>query len=97
MAPDSASVLAVGDHRRLAERMHRLQFRRREHGRGVALVALHLIGHAELLQQPQDALRARIVEMMDGDHGVPSGCLLETDSNSERSSVRPVALLVLER
>src|SRR6185436_11839629 len=61
--------LAVADHRGFAERMHRAQLGRREHGLRVALVALHLVGQAEFFEQPEDALRARIVEVMDGDHG----------------------------
>ena len=35
---------------------------------GVALVPLDLVGNAELLEQPEDALRARVVEVVDGDH-----------------------------
>ena len=53
--------------------MHRLQLRRRQPGGRVALVALDLVGRAQLLQQPQDALRARIVEVVDDEHGVLLG------------------------
>src|SRR6185369_6971099 len=52
----------------LPERMHGAERRRCEHGLGVARVALHLVRDAELLQEPQDALRARVLEMMDDDH-----------------------------
>jgi hypothetical protein len=65
--------IAVGDDGRLAERMHRGQFGRRQPRRGVALVALHLVGHAQFFQQPQDTLRARVIEMMQSEHGVSSG------------------------
>ena len=49
---------SILDHRRLAERMDPPQRRRREHGLRVALVADALVGQAELLEQPEDALRA---------------------------------------
>jgi aspartate carbamoyltransferase catalytic subunit len=52
-----------------AERMHGAQRGRRLHRR-LALVALDLVGDAKLLQHPQDALRARIVEMVDDDHRI---------------------------
>jgi hypothetical protein len=72
IAPDSATVTAVvGDHRRLAERMHLEQLRRREHRLRVALVLLDLVRNAELLEQPQHALRAGVVEVVDDDHGGP--------------------------
>jgi hypothetical protein len=44
------------------------QFRRRAHV-GAPLIADDLVGDAEFFQKPQHALRAGIVEMMDGDHG----------------------------
>ena len=69
MAPDSATVDAVvGQHRRLAERMDAGELGRRQHRLGVALVFLQLVGNLELLEQPEDALRARVVEVVDGDH-----------------------------
>src|SRR5260370_33058713 len=49
--------------------MHRAQRGRRLH-RGFTLVALDLVGDAKLLQHTQDALRARVVEVMDDDHSV---------------------------
>jgi hypothetical protein len=54
--PAVARELVVRDHGGLAQRMHRAQLRRREHGLWVALVALDVIVDAELLQQPEDAL-----------------------------------------
>ena len=65
-------VAVVGDDRRFAERMDRAQLGRRAHV-GLALVADDLVGHAEFFQQPQHALRAGIVEMMDGEHGDSPG------------------------
>ena len=62
-------LVAVAHDGRLAERMHRAQLGRREHGLLVALVGLDLVLEAELLEQPQDALRARVVQMVDDDHG----------------------------
>ena len=61
--------VAFIQHRRLAERVDGLQGGGRQHGLRVALIPLHLIGQAHLLQQPEDPLRAGIVEMVDGDHG----------------------------
>ncbi len=62
---DMAVIL---DHRRLAEWMHLLQFGRGTHGGRVALVAFHRIGQAQLLEQPEHALRTGIVQVMDDDH-----------------------------
>jgi hypothetical protein len=58
----------LGDDRRLAERMHLAQRWRREHRRGIALIALHLVVETELLEEPQHSLRARIVQVMDRYH-----------------------------
>jgi hypothetical protein len=51
-------ALNILDHRRLAQRMYPAQFGRREHGRLVPIVAAHLVGQRQFLQQPEDALRA---------------------------------------
>ena len=63
-------VAIVGDDGRFAERVNGAQFLRRAHVR-LALIADDLVGHAELFEQPQHALRAGIVEMMNRQHGVP--------------------------
>src|SRR6185437_9370404 len=78
--------LAVGDHWRLAQRMHAPEFRRRQHGLRVALVALDLVRHAKFFQQPQDALRARIVEVVESDHSVvpERGAGVRAERNSHR-------------
>jgi hypothetical protein len=60
--------VAVGDHRRGAEGMQRLVFRRREHGDGKALVALQVVRDAEFLAQPDDPLGLRFTQVMDGQH-----------------------------
>src|ERR1700681_4045524 len=54
--------------------MDRPHLRRRTHVR-LALIADDLVGHAEFLQQPQHALGAGVVEMMDGQHGEFPGAL----------------------
>ena len=74
IAPDSAMVLPLSViDGRFAERMNRAQFGRRAHV-GLTLIADDLVGDAEFFQQPQHALRAGIVEMMDGEHGIsPQG------------------------
>ena len=68
----------VLDHRRLAERVDRLQFRRREHRRLVPFVAPDVIGQLKFLEQPENALRPRIFEMMHRDRhdGSPEGWML---------------------
>ena len=66
LGDDAALVL---DDRRLAEPMDFSELGRRQHRLPVALVADHLVGRAQLLEQPQDALGARVVEVMDLDHG----------------------------
>jgi len=58
----------VLQNRRLAERMHLAQFRRRQPGLGVALVADHFVGQAKFFQHPQHALRARLFQMVHGNH-----------------------------
>src|SRR6476620_12309530 len=50
--------------------MDRAQFFWRTHV-GLALVAHNLVGDAEFFEQPQHALRAGIVEMMNGQHWCP--------------------------
>ena len=60
--------VAVVDHRRLAERVDRLELGRGQPGQVVAHVELDVVAGAEFLAEPQDALRARIVEVVDGDH-----------------------------
>src|SRR5450631_1385101 len=56
--------------------MDSAQFRRRAHV-GLSLIAHDLVGDAQLFQQPQHALGAGIVEMMDGEHGdFPEGMTL---------------------
>jgi hypothetical protein len=66
---DHPPVVAVGDHRGLAERMNGFQFRRRKSGLRVALISFDFIGNVQFLQQPQDTLGPRVIEMMDDDHG----------------------------
>jgi hypothetical protein len=48
--------------------VHGAERLRREHRLGVALVALDLVLDSELLEQPEDALRAGVVEVVDGNH-----------------------------
>ena len=62
---------SVLDDRRLSERMDGPQARRRKQGLGVAPVSDDFVAEAEFLQQPEDSLRTRIVEMMDLDQGGP--------------------------
>ena len=56
------------NHRRLAERVHLPELRRGEHGGLVPLIALDFVRQPELLEQPEDALRAAVLEVMD-DYG----------------------------
>ena len=65
--------LAVAQHRRLAERVDLLQRLRREVRLRVALVVLDLVREAQLLEQPEDALGAGVVEVVDFEHGFSSG------------------------
>ena len=69
IAPDSATVtsssVTTGD---LPSGWTASELGRREHRLRVALVALDLVLDAELLEQPEHALRARIVEVVDGEH-----------------------------
>src|SRR6266849_4578527 len=55
-------------------------------GLGVALIMLDLIRQAELLEQPEDALRARIVEVMDDDHASVPPSLAASSARAKQSS-----------
>ena len=63
--------IAVGDDGRRSDRVQRLVVRRRQHGDGIARVALQLVGNSQLLAEPDDPLGLRFAEMMDGEHGNP--------------------------
>ena len=70
MAPElREQQVAVADHRELAQRMHLDCVRRRKIGDRVACVRNDLVLQSKLFQQPEDALRAGVVEVMDDDHG----------------------------
>src|ERR1700730_17906313 len=66
-------VAVVGDDRRFAERMDRAQLLWRAHV-GLTLIAHDLVRYAQFFQEPQHALRARIVEMMNRQHWRPPVC-----------------------
>src|SRR5690606_14693211 len=61
-------LVTIGNHWRLAERMHLAQLGRRQHGFCVALVMTDLVRHAQLFKQPEHALRARIVQVVNSNH-----------------------------
>ncbi len=63
---DGAAV--VGYDRGFAERVDLLELRRRQVRDGIAPVMCNCIVDTELFEQPQDALRARLVEVMEGNH-----------------------------
>ena len=60
--------IAVGDHRRSAQRVQGHELGRREVGLRVAHVVLQHVGHAELFAEPDDPLRLGFAEMVDGQH-----------------------------
>src|SRR5258708_9447915 len=49
--------------------MHAEKVGGREAGLGIARVTLDLIRHAQLLEQPEDAMRAGVLEVVEGEHG----------------------------
>src|SRR5262245_30312050 len=53
-----------------------------------ALVLHDLVQCAELLEQPQDALRTRVIEMMDCEHGGPP---LGPHRSSRRATAQAIA------
>lgn len=59
---------SILDQRRLAERVGGFQLGRCEIAGGVAPVGHDLVIRPELLEEPEDSLRPRIVEVVDGDH-----------------------------
>ena len=61
--------VAVGYDRRLAQRMHVQEFGRRKSGLLVAAVALDLVVASEFFEEPENALRTGVLEVVDGDHG----------------------------
>ena len=76
--------------------MDRAQLRRSEHRLLVARVPLHFVGDTELLEEPENPLRARILEMMHGQHGDGSIDHNESQGTSDSSTwqTRFVTLLV---
>ena len=58
--------LAVADRRRLAQRVDGGEFGRRQRSLFVARIALDFAGHRQLFEQPEHALRARVLEVVDG-------------------------------
>ncbi len=85
--------VAIGDHRRRADGMQSLVFRRREARDRVALVALQLVVDAELLAEPDDALRLRPAEVMDRQHAsvwraLPRQPALDSRLSRPRASTR---------
>ena len=62
-------LAVVRDDRRLAQRMHGAQLGRREHGVGIALIALDFVLDAQFFEHPEHALRTGIVEMVNDEHG----------------------------
>src|SRR5258705_4247430 len=80
--------------RRLAERVDRLQRIGCEAGLRIALVRNDLVVEAELLETPEHALRARVVEVMDFDHCAPRS----EEHTSELQSLRHIVCrLLLEK
>src|ERR1700722_9330698 len=65
--------------------MHRHQFRGRQPCRRIAVIFFHLIGRAEFFQQPQNPLRARVIEMMEREHGISSRAFLNAWSPTRLS------------
>ena len=57
--------IAIHDNRSLAQRMYFLEFGRCQAGLFVAPVAFDLVFDSEFLEQPQDALRAGVFEVVD--------------------------------
>ena len=67
--------VAVDDDGRFAERMDFRKLRRRQPRLWIALIAHHLMGRAQFFQEPEDALRAGVVKVMQREHGaLPPGC-----------------------
>jgi hypothetical protein len=64
-------LVTVGTYRRSAQRMHPAQRRWREHGFTVPLITLDRVFQSQLFQQPEDALSARVVEVVNSDHAMP--------------------------
>lgn len=60
---DDAAI--IFEQRRFAERVNGTQFGRREVGDGIALIMADRIRRAELLEQPEDALRTTVVDVVD--------------------------------
>src|SRR5437868_451383 len=72
--------------------MHLPERRRREHGLRVAFVEDDFIGQLQLLEQPEDALRAAVFQMVNPDHDCAPGT---REANSLTSLAASVAVTVL--
>ena len=73
-------LASIRDDGRLAQRVHGLQGRGCEPGLGVPRVHLQFVGQAQFLKQPEDTLRTRGFEVVNGDHDGPGCCALEAIS-----------------
>jgi len=62
--------ITVLDQRSRAQRMQRLQLRRREEGDGVARAMPKLVGKPQFFAEPDDAFGLGMAEVMDSEHGV---------------------------
>src|SRR5882724_4364504 len=89
--------IAVDDDGRLAERMDFRKLRRRQPRLRIALIAHHLVRRPKLLQQPEDALRARVVEMMERKHGRSPGVSWCAPEVSRRSCEKAAPRLLPKR
>ncbi len=80
--------VALADHRRLAERVHALERGRGEHRLRIARIALDPVVDFQFLEQPQDALRTGVLEVVHGDHRWSPNRLLKYSAWAAAGSLR---------
>ena len=91
MAPDSASVRSPSTITGDLPSGWIFSAPRRQHSLRIAFVALHLIGHAQLFQKPQNALRPRVIEMMNNDQEAPVRCHTSSPTRTPLPSCKGTA------
>ena len=81
----------IADHRRLAQRVHGFELCRGQTGQRIARVDFQLIRHAQLFEQPENALRARRLQVMDDKHDDILGDFAMHRHGQRTASIRTVA------
>src|SRR5690242_15546603 len=84
--------IAVGDDGRLPERMHAQELRRREARLRIARIPLDLVRDTQLLEEPEDAMGARVLEVVEGQHAYAVTAALRCATGGARNASIAVSI-----